>query len=288
MKFRIGLLNLLLLIAIILWFSNCSQKNSARDQVLKALELNSTEFEILDDFEKVDLLRFRLSSLINRGYTPESHWSIEAQYPDWHQKEIAELLAILKSEPIHLSCGKVSYLLREIYFDFGWEATTFNFGIDGTPFTHEVTLVECCEQDKVLMEDAYFNATLQDSLGRALDFFDFIRELKISDIPRMPNHFEYDSIVVSLFIDASVSSTYQLNCHPGFVLDQQPNIEDVIVYDYLVYQPLALYDSCYGIMTELNRELDSALIYEQLFLNRISEMLGKPEWQQRYDQLVKP
>lgn len=277
-----------LLIAIILLFSQCNSKVKKEDAILTLLRIERSEFEPLSEFEKMDMLRMQLAKLANRGHTPQSRRALESKYPNWSEIPTTEILLILKKEPIHVTCGRVSYILRDIYRIFGWESTTFNFGFVGTKFTHEVTLVAEGSGKKIILEDAYFNATLQDSLHQHIDFLSFISDLKDS-IPSLEETvFNVKIDTVSLFVDSGILDLSQINCIPSFVLDLKSDLKGIITYNYIVNQNLLLYDSCHGFITELNKSMDTSVRYEQLFLNRISEMEDQIEWQKRYDHLVNP
>lgn len=275
--------NLLGITILLLLLSTCSQESNNKQKILTELGIVQENFNSLSDYQKTTVIREKVAAFANKGATPTLHLGIEEVEPEWSYLDALTRIQMLKSIDYHISCGQMSYLLRDIYKEFGWQATTYNFGFDSTSFTHEVTLVSV-NQDQVWLQDADMNSSLEQA-GKPLKFFDFLSRIKSGS---KEEFFNSDSTLVKLYLESTIYENRDTTCAAGFLKEKVGENGDLITFNYMIFQPLNLYDSCHGFMTKLNRELGLSLTYEELYLKRLSSMSDVPEWKEKLDYILRP
>lgn len=226
---------------------------------------------------EITALRRAVAMYGHRGYTPDSQLGFEATWNDWQEAEVLSLFEAMDTSDYHISCGPMSYLLRDVYRALGYPAATYNFGFSNTSFTHEVTFVQLPD-GRVSWQDATFNTQLLGADGELLDAFEWLSGER-------QGSFQEDTTWVRLLVDASVLT--DSHCQPVFVGEQVGELASgVLEFDFRVSFSSNVYDPCYGFMTKLHEELDTAISYHQLARMRISDLLGAPDWQERVGQIT--
>jgi len=249
---------------------------------LTAFKIDQDYFNSLPPTVQCDLLRRHLAKYANRGFTPNQDFFIEELVEDWEHMLPSVRIHEMQTHEYHITCGKISYLLRDIYRSMGWKSATYNFGISNSSYTHEATLVAI--DQKVIFQDAFYNYSLKEG-EEALGFFEFLRRIKTG---ADENYFSSDTTTVSLLMEKSVVNMDTVRCVTGFVGNKIGENQNLETYDFKVDLPLNLHDSCSGFISVLNAELDTVVRFEQLFLHRISSIHGKPLWEQEVDQIINP
>jgi len=262
----------------------CESGENERKGTISALHLDPLLFDRMKESDQVNVVRRHLSLYAHRALDPTAEIAFDERFPDWRQRLPSDLLLQMDTTIYHISCGRLSYLLRDVYRELGFQSATYNFGIEHTPFTHELTLVELSD-GLVSVQDAHYNSALfeGDSLG---DFFQFLQAMaggRAHDF-----YFINDTTWANLYLPETYLDTGYEICNPAYVSGPlQPTLNPSWYRrDYMVNLQVNLQDSCYGFMTNLNMQRTDGLDFEDLFLTRISSISGYPEWEQRVDTIL--
>jgi len=79
----------------------------------------------------------------------------------------SKYLSVFKADSGVASCGLAGQIMVKILLENGIDAYTYNFGFDGTPFTHIMVLIKY--GGRYLIYDPFINYTLLDASGNKMD-----------------------------------------------------------------------------------------------------------------------
>jgi len=95
---------------------------------------------------------------------------------DYWQKSIDTLYERFLNHERGVYCGGTAWTLMKLFEAFGFEAWIYNFGVPDTELSHVVTLVRA--DGRIIVQDAYFNYTLNGTDGASADILAILAALK--------------------------------------------------------------------------------------------------------------
>lgn len=135
-----------------------SLKNSGSTQMQTANEIRRYLAERIDLGESKDSLS-------------ENYYKIP-----WSDFSPFRCLELFQQNTLTAKCGLTSYILAKLYTHAGLKSYIYDCGYGNIKLTHEFVLVKI--DDKLIVQDAFFNITIADTANNPKDFIEVLKELQ--------------------------------------------------------------------------------------------------------------
>lgn len=173
--------------------TNPKEKLSAATSSLALLQLNEKE----DTLAFSDRVRKYVAKNAPLGYLPNPICDTFYKIPI-SKFNPSKYLNLFKTESGVATCGLAAQIMVKILIQNGIDAYTYNFGFEGTGYTHVVVLVK--NNGRYFIYDPFINYTLLDVAGNNMD------------IERLLLQIAGDSVQVKFSVDTAMTN---------FVIDEQ-------------------------------------------------------------------
>jgi len=108
-----------------------------------------------DDFSAICRIREWVYKIAN--ITEKRLLNVMPNMADINAIGVRQATQLYERHMLGTLCGGTNIFLSKIYQLFGYQSTTYNFGIEETGFTHEICVVRTEHEDTLFLQDAYFN-----------------------------------------------------------------------------------------------------------------------------------
>jgi hypothetical protein len=98
---------------------------------------------------------------------------------DHHQLTLNQMLDLMRSRRFGMWCGGATTFLKLLYQQLGYEAYAVDFGWPTSENSHVLNVVPVASGSKTIMtiQDPYFNFTVTDTVGNAMDYREIITKV---------------------------------------------------------------------------------------------------------------
>ena len=215
---------------IILLFLNvhCHQKTSekvANEEEKFNMFLDSLNTNEVNAFEKLNGIRKYLAERIDLGNSRDSLASKYFLVP-WEDISPFDCLRLFQQDQLTAQCGFTSYILTKLYNYAGHEAYMYKCGFDEEMTRHQFVLVRL--DDKLVVQDAFYDITVVDGDGNPKDFFEILSEVKAGELRDIK--IVQENVKSELWLD-SVAELKSILCNEAYG-DLLPNqIKSMLMQD---------------------------------------------------------
>jgi len=219
------------LLFIVLGANSCSHETKPGSALLSEEEKFN---RIVDSLKNAGDTRIQIANEIRRYLAGvidigKSRHHLESNYYKIHWKDLSPFrcIELFKRDSLTAKCGLSSYILAKLYEHAGFETFIYDCGYPDGKNSHQFVLVKL--NGNLIVEDAYFNVTINDKDNQPMDFLRLLSEVKTEDFSNI--RVAQDDALTECWLDSKAELDSLLKVYKAYEEFYRKQARDISVVD---------------------------------------------------------